>query len=98
MECTFLIRPHRRCVAKDSGPDVEAQSSENEAENSNTDVGEEGNERRFPMPYYLTPPRTIERPIKHSYTHDTDTEDNAPDLSDDETVAEKSNFDDEQLG
>ena len=28
------------------------------------------------MSYYLTPPRTVERPVKHWYTDDTDNKDN----------------------
>ena len=61
------------------------------------DVGEEEHERHSPMPYYLTPPRTIEHPIKHWYTYDTNTENNAPDVSDDESVAGKGDSGDEQL-
>ena len=59
--------------AEDSDPDVAAQSSESEAEHSNIDVGEEEHEGHSPIPYYVTPPRTIEHPIKHWYTYDTNT-------------------------
>ena len=73
------------------------QSSESEAEHSNIDVGEKEHERHSPMPYYLTPPRTIKHPIKHWYTYDTNTENNAPDVSDDESVTDKGDSGDEQL-
>ena len=46
------------------------------------------------MPYYLAPPRTTERPIKHWYTYDTNTEKR---VSDDESVADKGDSGDEQL-
>ena len=75
--------------AEDSDPDVAAQSSESEAEHSNIDVREEEHEGHSPMPYYVTPPRTIEHPIKHWYTYDTNTENNSADGSDDESVADK---------
>ena len=81
----------------DSDPDVAAQSSESEAEHSNIDVGEEEREGYSPMPNYLTPPRTIEHPIKHWFTYDTNTENNSADESDDESVADKGDSDDEQL-
>ena len=82
--------------AEDSDPDVAAQSSESEAEHSNIDVGEEERGGYSPMLYYLTPPRTIEHPIKHWYTYDTNTENNSPDESDDESVADKGDSGDEQ--
>ena len=59
--------------AEDSDPDVAAQSSESEAEHLNIDVGEEEHEGHSPISYYVTPPRTIEHPIKHWYTYDTNT-------------------------
>ena len=83
--------------AEDSDPDVAAQSSESEAEHSNIDVGEEEHEGHSPMPHYLTPPRTIEHPIKHWHTYDTDTENSSPGESDDESVADKGDSGDEQL-
>ena len=83
--------------AEDSDPDIAAQSSESEAEHSNIDVGEEEHEGHSPMPYYVTPPRTIEHPIKHWYTYDANTENNSPDVSDDESVADKGDSGDEQL-
>ena len=83
--------------AEDSDPDVAAQSSESEAEHSNIDAGEEEHERHSPMPYYLTPPRTIEHPIKRWYTYNTNTENNAPDVSDDESATDKGDSGDEQL-
>ena len=74
--------------AEDSDPDVAEQSSKSEAEHSNIDVEEEEHERHSPSrPYYLTPPRTTERSTKHWYTYDTNTENNASDVSDDESVA-----------
>ena len=82
---------------EDSDPEVAAQSSESEAEHSNIDVGEEEHEGHSPMPYYVTPPRTIEHPIKHWYTYDTNTVNNSPDVSDDESVADKGDSGDEQL-
>ena len=59
------------------------------------DVEEEEHEGHSPMLYYLTPPRTIEHPIKHWY--DTNTENNSADVSDDESVADKDDSGDEQL-
>ena len=49
------------------------------------------------MLYCLTPSRTIKRPIKHGNIYDTNTKANTPDLSDDESVAGKSDSDDKQL-
>ena len=76
--------------AEGSDPDVAAQSSESEVEHSNIDVGKEEHEGHSPMPYYLTPPRTIEHPIKHWHSYD-------PDVSDGESVADKGDSGDEQL-
>ena len=61
--------------AEDSGSDVTVQSEESKPqnidegteENSDIDEGTEENERRSPMSHYLTPLRTVERPIKHWY-------------------------------
>ncbi len=36
------------------------------------------------MSHYLPPPPTVERPIKHWYTGDTDNEDNSLDHTDNE--------------
>ena len=83
--------------AEDSDPDVAAQSSESEAEHSNIDVGVEEREGYSPMPNYLTALRTIEHPVKHWYTYDTNSENNSPDESDDELVADKGDSGDEQL-
>ena len=60
-------------------------------------MGEEEREGYSPMPYYLIPPHTIEHPIKHWYTYDTNTENNSPDESDDESVADKGDSGEEQL-
>ena len=51
--------------AEDSDPDVAAQSSENEEEHSNIDMGEEEHEGHSPIPYYVTPPRTIEHQLSN---------------------------------
>ena len=72
-------QPHKYWYTNDSdgeknASNVTEQSGESEEEDLDEGIGE--NERRLPMSYYLTPPRTVERPIKHWYTGDTDNEDN----------------------
>ena len=64
--------------AEDDGSDVTVQSDHEECEaedidegteeSSDIDEGTEENEERSPMSHYLTPPRTVDRPIKHWYT------------------------------
>ena len=52
----------------DEAPEKNSDIDEAPEENSDIDEGMEENEGRSPMSHYLTPPRTVERPIKHWYT------------------------------
>ena len=70
--------------AEDDGSDVTDEPGETEEEISDLDEGTERNQRRASMSHYLTPPPTVERPIKHWYTGDTDNEDNSLDHTDNE--------------
>ena len=84
--------------AEDGGSDLTDEPGESEEEISDLDEGTERNQRRASMSHDLTPPPTVECPIKHWYTGDTDNEDKSPDHTNNEDNSpDQSDFDDEDV-